>query len=130
MVKHQPSSSSQVLKCDVGQGLRFIILGSGWTTTSSGVRIDVSVTKAETGSVMLHGVCHHLVPFSTCVKLRTGAWALADLDAVSSDLSFSYSVLLLIQLPLEQDRFEPHESTYKWIFFRCEYYYTAQSEVA
>ena len=85
---------SQVLKCDVGQGLRFIILGSGWTTTSSGVRIDVSVTKAETGSVMLHGVCHHLVPFSTCVKLRTGAWALADLDAVSSDLSFSYSVLL------------------------------------
>lgn len=89
MVKCQPSSSSQVLKCDVGQGLRFIILGSGWTRTSSGITIDVSVLKAETGSVMLHGACHHLVRFATCIKFRAGAWALADLDAVSSDLSFS-----------------------------------------
>ena len=55
MVKRQPSSSSQVLKCDVGQGLRFAILGSGGTRTSPGVRIDVSVTKAEPGSVTLHG---------------------------------------------------------------------------
>ena len=89
MVKRQPSSSSQVLKCDVGQGLRFAILGSGGTRTSPGVRIDVSVTKAEPGSVTLHGVCRHLVPVATCIKLRAGAWALADLDAVSSNLSFS-----------------------------------------
>lgn len=89
MVKHQPWNSSQVLKCDVGQGLRFIILASGWTSTSSGIRISVSGVKAGTGSVMLHGACHHLLPFSTCIKLRARAWPLADLDAVSGNLNFS-----------------------------------------
>ena len=87
MVKHQAWSSSQVLKCDVGQELRFIILASGWTSTSSGIRISVSGMKAGTGSVMLHGTCHHLLPFSTCIKLRARTWPLADLDAVSGDLN-------------------------------------------
>ena len=40
------------------------------------------------------------------------------------------ATLTSLNVTLEQDGFESHMSAYKWIFFDCKHYYTAQFEVA